>query len=110
MKLALKNAMRGSIPPAIMDRKDKMGFPTPIVEWARGEAREFIHDVLTCDRALNRDLIDNRRVAESLGDEGAFGRKLWGLLSLELWQQEFHDKAGEYRTRLTGSDVGGPAS
>lgn len=25
--------------------------------------------------------------------EGLFSRNLWAFLSLELWQQQFHDKA-----------------
>ena len=29
--------------------------------------------------------------------EGKFSRNLWALLSLELWQQEFHDRASEWR-------------
>jgi hypothetical protein len=30
--------------------------------------------------------------------EGAFSRSLWGLFSLELWQQTFHDQAGSWRS------------
>ena len=29
-----------------------------------------------------------------MGKEGRFGRKLWGLLQLELWQRAFHDDSG----------------
>jgi hypothetical protein len=31
---------------------------------------------------------------------GAFSRRLWGLMSLELWHQNFHDKASEFRGML----------
>ncbi|MCA1616710.1 MAG: asparagine synthase C-terminal domain-containing protein, partial [Acidobacteria bacterium] len=97
MKRVLKDAMRSVLPEAIVERKDKMGFPTPLNEWLRGEAREFARDILTSRNALGRELIDNRRVAEGLDSEPKFGRKIWGLLSLELWQREFHDRAGYYR-------------
>jgi hypothetical protein len=36
--------------------------------------------------------VDNRKILAKLETEGKFGRNLWGLLSLELWQQAFHDR------------------
>jgi asparagine synthase (glutamine-hydrolysing) len=30
-------------------------------------------------------------------DANAFGRGFWGMFSLELWHQEFHDRAAEFR-------------
>jgi asparagine synthase (glutamine-hydrolysing) len=108
MKLVFKKAINEWLPPVIMERTDKMGFPTPLVEWIRGDARDFVHDVFTSDSARTRDLIDNGQVLAGLGTEGAFGRKAWGLLCLELWQQEFHDKAHEFRARLRG-DTGSSA-
>jgi len=41
-KVALKAAMRGRVPDAILDRKDKRGFPVPFVQWAQGPLRDFI--------------------------------------------------------------------
>lgn len=93
MKQVLKDAMRSIVPKQIIERKDKMGFPTPLNVWLRGEAHEFVCDIFKSQSALNRELIDNRKVIEGLDNEPKFGRKIWGLLSLELWQQEFHDKA-----------------
>lgn len=100
MKNVLKNAMSSSLPEIIVNRKDKMGFPTPLSEWAKVELKEFIHDILTSEKALTRDFIDNRKVFENLENEPQFGRKLWGFLCLELWQQEFHDQSDKYKKLL----------
>jgi asparagine synthase (glutamine-hydrolysing) len=100
MKQVLKDAMRSELPEAIVDRKDKMGFPTPLTEWINGEARDFVHETLTTRNALSRDFVDNRKLISGLDKEPKFGRKVWGLLCLELWQQEFHDKASEFKTLL----------
>lgn len=100
MKQVLKSAVRSELPDVIVDRKDKMGFPTPLMQWINGEAREFVHDILTTRPALNRDLVDNRKLISDLDKEPKFGRKVWGLLCLELWQQEFHDKAAQFKTSI----------
>jgi asparagine synthase (glutamine-hydrolysing) len=100
MKLVFKQAIESWLPPVVTQRTDKMGFPTPLVEWIRGDARDFVFDVFSTQSARSRDLVDNSKVLDGLGSEGAFGRKAWGLLCLELWQQEFHDKASEYRARV----------
>jgi asparagine synthase (glutamine-hydrolysing) len=100
MKQVLKDSMRSELPEIIVDRKDKMGFPTPLTEWISGEAREFVQDTFTAQNALNRDLVDNRKIISGLDKEPKFGRKIWGLLCLELWQQEFHDKASGFRKLL----------
>lgn len=100
MKQVLKDAMRSELPEAIVDRKDKMGFPTPLTEWINGEARDFVQDTFTTRNAVNRDLVDNRKIISGLDKEPKFGRKIWGLLCLELWQQEFHDKGSEFKKLL----------
>jgi len=43
-KKLLKEAMEGLLPPEILARKDKRGFPVPYVEWAQGPLRDFIGD------------------------------------------------------------------
>ena len=49
-------------------------------------------------RARQRPYLDPRFDVEALiSREGKFSRNLWALLSLELWQQEFHDRAAEWR-------------
>ncbi len=99
MKHALKNAMGGILPESIATRTDKMGFPVPLHEWVTqpGIVQEFVRDSLSSQQALGRDLVDNRKVIEDLGREAKFGRKIWGLLCLELWQQAFHDRAASFK-------------
>jgi asparagine synthase (glutamine-hydrolysing) len=98
LKHALKKAMRDVLPPAIVDRRDKMGFPVPLAEWINGELREFVLEVFSGESARSRPyLVDDFDVRELIEREGAFGRNLWGLFSLELWQQAYHDQASAWR-------------
>ena len=97
MKHILREVVKPYLPDVILDRQDKMGFPTPLSEWMSGEARDFVRDVFLSQKAINRDLIDNRQVLRGMDSEPRYGRKIWGLLCLELWQQEFHDRESERR-------------
>jgi asparagine synthase (glutamine-hydrolysing) len=60
-----------------------------------------VREVFSTSEARSRDLIDNAKVLKRIDGENRFGRQVWGLLSLELWQRAFHDRAHEYRKRLT---------
>jgi asparagine synthase (glutamine-hydrolysing) len=54
--------------------------------------------VFSGEKARSRPyLADGFDVRTLIEREGAFGRNLWGLFSLELWQQVFHDRAPEWR-------------
>jgi asparagine synthase (glutamine-hydrolysing) len=101
MKHVLKQAFGSVLPPTIRARTDKMGFPVPLQEWLQtpGPVRDFVFDVLSTSSARSRELIDNEKVLAQIDTEPRFGRKIWGLLSLELWQRAFHDRAGSFRKR-----------
>jgi asparagine synthase (glutamine-hydrolysing) len=101
LKHVFKRSVRSLVPDVIADRQDKMGFPVPLTEWFRGDARDFVLDILSSTNAQNRALFDNRKVVAGLEGEARFGRKVWGLLCLELWQQTFHDQESRYKTLLT---------
>ena len=102
MKQVLKKAMQPYLPDVIVHRKDKMGFPTPLSEWVNGEANGFVRDIFSSGAALNRELVNNRKVLIGLSKEVKYGRKIWGMLCLELWQQEFHDKEYFYKELING--------
>jgi asparagine synthase (glutamine-hydrolysing) len=92
MKYILKRATRGLLPPSVAGRRDKMGFPVPLHLWAKGRARGFFEDVLLSPACRGRGLFDPRGIEVLLKNESAFGRRLWGLLNLELWFRTFIDR------------------
>jgi asparagine synthase (glutamine-hydrolysing) len=102
MKHLLKRSMGHDLPRSIVDRTDKMGFPVPFQEWLTqpGVVRDFVLDTLSSQAALGRSLVNNRKVLAALDGEPRFGRKIWGLLCLELWQRAFHDRAAFFARRL----------
>jgi hypothetical protein len=74
------------------------GFPTPLTDWINGDAKSFVMDILGSKQALERDIIDNKIVRDSLDKEGKYSRKVWGLLNLEIWQREFHDRNSYFKS------------
>ncbi|HEX3861627.1 MAG TPA: asparagine synthase (glutamine-hydrolyzing) [Stellaceae bacterium] len=101
MKHLLKLAYGHELPPAIAERRDKMGFPVPLKEWFAGELNEYVQDTFRSSKALQRPFLNAKAVLANIDSAGRFSRKLWGLLSLELWQGLFQDRAAEYRAMLT---------
>lgn len=98
LKNLLKSNYSNILPKKILERKDKMGFPVPLTEWMRGDLNEFITDIFTSKKAKEREYLNpNFDIVKLISREGKFSRKLWGLLCLELWQEEFHDKNHVYK-------------
>lgn len=105
MKRILLEALGDVVPRSIAERQDKMGFPTPFVDWARGPANEFVSDVMTAGHALDREFIDNAVVLARLKDSSAYDRDFWGFFSLELWHQQFHDRAADFRAMADAREL-----
>ena len=101
LKRLLVRTFDSILPNSITQRKDKMGFPVPLNEWMQGELKDFICGIFETGRDRGREFFNTDVILENLSKEGKFSRKIWGLLSLEVWMQEFHDKASEYKKQLT---------
>ena len=97
MKQLLREAFGSEIPQPILDRRDKMGFPVPLSEWFSGELRDFAQDVLHSLAHNGRPFIRGDVIERNRIREQPFSRRTWGLLSLELWYQQFHDRSSEWR-------------
>lgn len=101
LKHLLKETFRDTLPARIAERKDKMGFPVPLSEWVRGDLKPFITDIFSSQKAKKRAYIHpDFDIRKLVTGEGELNRKLWGLLSLELWQQEFHDRSSYYKNLI----------
>ncbi|HBM89905.1 MAG: asparagine synthase (glutamine-hydrolyzing) [Parvibaculaceae bacterium] len=97
MKHLIKQSFGNKLPPSITNRRDKMGFPVPLKEWFGGELKDFVTDTFGQKNAQHRPFMNTDRIAEGLGAELKFSRKTWGLLSLEIWHQKFHDRAAHWK-------------
>ncbi|MBO0858278.1 MAG: asparagine synthase C-terminal domain-containing protein, partial [Chloracidobacterium sp.] len=97
-KYILKRAAEGLVPDEIINRP-KHGFDVPIRRWFNHELREMLDDTLNDRRARERGDINHHAVLAIL-DEHRRGvrdhsRRLWSLLTLELWRRAFIDRRPE---------------
>ena len=97
LKRLLSKAFDPILPTSITQRKDKMGFPVPLNEWMKGELKDFVCGIFETGRDIGREFFNSDVILENLSKEGKFSRKIWGLLSLEIWMQQFHDKTNNYK-------------
>jgi len=98
LKHLLRAAFHDSIPTEILDRRDKMGFPVPLKEWMSAETAGFVREIFSNLKSASREYVNADAVLKNFANTGQFSRKTWAILSLELWQQEFHDRASYFRS------------
>ena len=93
-KLIFKRAARDLLPPAILARR-KTGFGLPIARWFRGGLADLLRGALLDDRARRRNLFHpnflHRMMEDHVAGRRNWSNRLWALLLLELWFQEFID-------------------
>jgi asparagine synthase (glutamine-hydrolysing) len=97
-KYVLRRAMRGVLPPQILTRK-KMGFPTPVGAWFRGQFRRVIDEYVLSERAQSRGVFDPLYAREIAARHVAgenHTERLWMLVNFEIWQRRFFDKETIY--------------
>jgi asparagine synthase (glutamine-hydrolysing) len=93
MKYILKRAIGELLPAEILDRKEKMGFPVPLHIWTKNKTGEYIKEILFSKACRERGFFNHREIERQIDRESAYGRKLWGLLNLEIWFQTFIDSS-----------------
>jgi asparagine synthase (glutamine-hydrolysing) len=97
LKHLLRSTFRNDVPDSVLNRRDKMGFPVPLKEWFEGELKDFFFDTIASMESKSRPGLNPAAIRKNFQSSGKFSRKTWALLSLELWHQQFHDRAAEYR-------------
>jgi asparagine synthase (glutamine-hydrolysing) len=87
-KYIFKKAVQDLLPRSVIYRK-KMGFPTPIRAWLRGEAAEPIYKLLENKTSFLSSLIERQALLDLLerhrSDQEDATDRVWRLLNLEIW-------------------------
>ncbi|MBL4821685.1 MAG: asparagine synthase (glutamine-hydrolyzing) [Gammaproteobacteria bacterium] len=109
MKHLIKQTFANSLPNSILKRRDKMGFPVPLKEWFGDELKDFVGDTFSTGMSRHRQFMNSDNVMKNFGTETQFSRKIWGLLSMELWHQQFHDRSTAWR-QMNPLKENGPVS
>ena len=93
-KYILKEALRGLVPDEVMFRP-KMGFGIPIEDWFRTELKNFAYNTLLSKKATNRGIFKKEAVKAILDEHAntkiSHAYRIWALITLELWFQEYFD-------------------
>lgn len=92
-KRVLRRAMEAILPPAVLQRRDKLGFATPEEAWFRGPLREMMTEGVEATlkrypglfnaagvRALAADMLEGRKPVDFL---------LWRIVNLGIWGERF---------------------
>jgi asparagine synthase (glutamine-hydrolysing) len=90
-KAILKEASRGVVPDAVIDRP-KGYFPVPALKYIRGKFYDFVRDTLDSQKARQRGLFNrpyiDRLLADPEGELTPKGHsKIWQVALLESWLQ-----------------------
>jgi asparagine synthase (glutamine-hydrolysing) len=95
-KYLFKQALRGVLPDAIIDRR-KQGFAVPLARWFRGPLFGYARDVLLSASSRERGVLSPAAVERrlQLHQRGRdLDLQLWTMLSFELWCRRFLDGQG----------------
>jgi len=84
-KRILRLAAEGLAPPSAVRRRDKMGFPVPLGEWARGPLRDEFLAILRDGPLVPAGILAPDAPQELIDGAGGHGRHLWFFLILSEW-------------------------
>jgi len=88
-KYLLREASRGRMPELVRARLDKMGFPTPMSDWLRGELKPMVADFLNGPGFRQRELVApgvvDRLLRDGVPDAPGDSAHLFNLVQTELW-------------------------
>ena len=91
-KSVFRQAMRGLVPDAILNRRDKIGFATPEKRWLQAVGR-WIEEALSSEVASHVPGINLLKVKEQchaiLTGDQAFDFRVWRWVNIIRWAQKF---------------------
>jgi asparagine synthase (glutamine-hydrolysing) len=93
----VRRALGDLLPPAVRERRDKLGFVTPERRWFRGTLGVFAEEVFASQSFADRGFVDveaaRGRLARHRRGEIDAGMELWRALNLELWARTYLDRS-----------------
>jgi asparagine synthase (glutamine-hydrolysing) len=91
-KRVFRAAMRGIVPDAILDRRDKVGFATPERKWL-STLRPWVDEVLRSEAAAEVPMLNlpemKREWETILSGQRPFDFKVWRWLNVIRWTENF---------------------
>jgi asparagine synthase (glutamine-hydrolysing) len=91
-KAVFRKAMRGIVPNAILDRRDKFGFPTPERDWLLSVG-SWVEEVLSSETAREIRALSFDRIRQEWGEilqrTRSFDSRVWRWVNLILWARKF---------------------
>jgi asparagine synthase (glutamine-hydrolysing) len=92
VKHVLKEAVRGLIPDAILDRP-KEGFVLPVNDWLGQQLRPYVCGVLSPERLRRHGLFSEESVGRLLEEHrtgvGQHASRLWNLMMFQVWWERY---------------------
>jgi hypothetical protein len=76
------------MPEEIRNRRSKIGFNSPMIEWYNGGLKKFLHTMVTRDSFVSQRAFDPKRYQEivRVKESSGWTKADWGL-TLELWSK-----------------------
>jgi len=95
-KRILRDAMHGTIPEAVENRRDKMGFVTPEELWLKGEGKEwFLDNIDKACKQFGGTLLNTEKVKQYVNDilEGRreFDSMPWRIVCFYRWYNQVNE-------------------
>jgi len=91
-KAVFRQAMRGIVPDTILDRRDKLGFPTPERDWLMS-SHSWVDGAFTSGVAREIGALNLRKIRdewkEILEGRAKFHSHVWRWINLILWAKRF---------------------
>ena len=92
-KSLLRRAVVGTVPPGILARTDKRGFPTPIEAWLRDPELRLVERFVLDGGGFASDLFDLARIEKlsrrrlTLGS--SWSEVVWRIVNVSAWGDRF---------------------
>jgi len=91
-KALLREVASPLLPPNIVQRNDKTGFPVPLQEWISKQLTPQIRKLITSETSLDRGIFN----PNALRDPNLSPREMLAILNLEVWFRVFIDRDSDW--------------